>query len=219
MPATAKAQHHSTPADALDIVEEQDKVITDLLASWRRDTSELERGDSVTVRWERGSVAKLLLQYFALRESGIAMVAGHLRDRGHDDLAELLDADGVTRRQAIDRLDESVRGLQAINANTPEITDAIERLGQLFDREVKGDRLLLPELARLLGPSGQRGLASARHVRTHSPTHPSPVPRWHDRIGPLQALRALYDHLRGSPSGATKPDVDRGREHTPGLRG
>jgi len=76
----------------------------------------------------------------------------------------------------------------------------------------------VPAVRQLLGPSGKRGLPSARHVRTHSPTYPSPVPRWYDKIGPLKAIRALYDHLRTAPSGATAPGVDEGREHLPEVR-
>ncbi len=86
------------------------------------------------------------------------------------------------------------------------------------------DNLAAPVLAGLplarqaLGPAGERGLRDARYVRTHGPTHPNPVPRWYDKIGPLKALRALYDHLRGSPNGGTAPAVDACREHTPGPR-
>lgn len=51
-----------------------------------------------------------------------------------------------------------------------------------------------------------------------SVTHPNPEPRWYDRVPPLKAVRALYDHLRGTPTGLTNPKLDRGREYTPGPR-
>jgi hypothetical protein len=219
MPQTADGPHEQGPVDALDVLEEQDKVITDVLARWRQETAQLESEDSVPVRWERGSAAKLLLQYFALRESAKEAIVGQLRSRGDEESATRLEGDGAGRRSAIDRLDEAIRGMQAISANTPEITDAIDRLGSIFDAEVGEDHAILPELKQRLGPAGERGLPSARQVRTHSPTHPSPRPKWYDRVGPVKAVRALYDHLRGSPSGGTTPGVDSGREHTPGLRG
>jgi hypothetical protein len=218
MAQTADGSRDQGPVDALDVLEGQDDVISDVLEQWRQETAQLETGDSVAVRWERGSAAKLLLQYFALRESAKEALAGHLRSRHDHELAARVEGDGVARRAAIDRLDEAIRGLQAISANTPEITEALRRLGEIFDAEVGEDRKLLPELTQILGKPGERGLPSARHVRTHSPTRPSPTPKWYDRVGPIKAVRALYDHLRGSPSGGTSPGLDNGREHTPGLR-
>jgi hypothetical protein len=211
--------HAEAPVDALDVLEEQNRVIAEHLTRWQQETTELEQHDDVRIRWQRGSEAKLLLQYFALRESAIGDVCKRLQQTDHTDLAERLEASGVRRRTAIASLDEQIRGLQAMNANTPETTDVIRQLADIFNNEATNDFALIPAMEVALGEPGERGLATARHVRTHSPTHPNPHPKWYDKIGPIKVIRALYDHLRGSPSGGTKPGVDEGREHTPGLPG
>jgi hypothetical protein len=207
------------PVDALGSLKLQDNIVADLLDRWREASDQLREGDDVDVRWKRGSAVKLLLQHLAVRESAKEAVVGRLRDVDRGDLADMVEGDGVTRREAIGRLDELARGHQAITLNTPEIDHAVEDLAAIFDQERPEDvRTLLPQIRALLGPPGERGLPSARHVRTHSTTHPSPIPRWFDRVGPLKAMRALYDHLRAAPSGGTSPAVDEGREHLPGPR-
>ncbi len=208
------------PTDALDLIGSQDDTIADLLTTWRDATEKLRHGDDVHTRWNRGSAVKLLLQHLAVRESAKEAVAGRLRDVGRQDLSDLVEGDGVGRREAIDQLDELARGHEAITLNTPAIDRSIEELGARFDRE-RGQEAggLLSQVAEVLGPPGERDLPSPRHVRMHSSTHPSPVPRWYDRIGPVKALKSLYDSLRSSPSGGTSPTVDEGREGTPGVRG
>jgi hypothetical protein len=201
------------PTDALEVLEQQNGVISDLFDTWDAGTRDLEEGDSVETRWERGSAGKLLLQHLALRESAKELLARRLADLGETDLAGRLEADGVTRRAAIDRFDELVRGHQAITINVPATDAVIAELEAIFSRERTAESTeLLPAARRIFGPPGDRDLASARYVRTHAPTHPSPVPRWFDRIGPLKAVRAYYDHLRATPTGGTKPDLDGGRE-------
>lgn len=206
------------PSDALDVLGEQDEAIASLLAKWREDTAELEDADSVQVRWERGSAAKLQLQHFALRESAIGDVCKHLRTADEGDLARRLDGDGTKRRALIGGFDEAIRGMQAISANTPEITDVLKQLGEIFDGELHAHETLVPDVVSVLGEGGDRDLASASYVRKHSPTHPNPRPKWYDRVGSLQAVRTIYDHLRGSPSGGTKPGVDSGRGEHDGLQ-
>jgi hypothetical protein len=111
-----------------------------------------------------------------------------------------------------------VRGHQAINTNNPETTAAVRDLAAILDAEIDtGRNGLLSQVADALGPTEARGLRSARYVRTRSVTVPSPSPRWFDRIGPLKAVRALYDNLRSVPSGGIKPSVDEARERKPGL--
>jgi hypothetical protein len=207
------------PVDALGSLELQDKMVADLLNRWRGATDRLREGDDVDVRWKRGSAVKLLLQHLAVRESAKEALAGRLRDIERGDLADRVEADVVKRREVISCLDELTRGHQAITLNTPDIDQAVEELGAMFDQERPEETgVLLPQIRELLGSPGERGLPSARHVRTHATTHPSPVPRWYDRVGPVKAIRALYDHLRAAPSGGTSPAVDEGREHLPGPR-
>lgn len=197
---------------------EQDRLVGGLIDAWRHTTDQLSRHDSVDLRSERGSDVKLLLQHLAVREEAIEEVRSRLRELGHDELASQLEGKREARRQAIGRLDLLIRGHQAINTNNPDVTEAVAGLADIVSPELDYDRGLLDQVADLLGPLDQRDLSSARHVRTHSPTVPSPVARWYDRIGPLKALRALYDHLRTTPSKGTTPSLDTARENTPGLR-
>lgn len=207
------------PADSLEGLELQDQITSDLFEKWDQLTKQLESGDDVDARWQRGSAAKLLLQHLAVREESKRVVAERLREVGQADLAGKLEGDRVRRRELMDRLDELTRGQQAIMANTPDHDEVIMALKSVFDEEVGPERdEWLPAARRALGPAGERGLPSPRWVRTHSPTHPTPRPGRLAKLGPLRALWALYDHLRGSPSGGTSPEVDSGREHTPGMR-
>jgi hypothetical protein len=206
------------PADALEALAMQDDIIRDLYATWDQARRHLREGEDVDVRWEKGSAGKLLLQHVAVRESAKESLTGRLRKVGNDDLADRVEGDGPRRRRAIDLCDELIRGHQAITVNSPDIDAALSDLEEIVLSELDAEvNIVLPAARRSLGPAGHRGLPSARYVRTHSPTHPSPRPRWHDKVGPLKALRALYDHLRGSPAGLTAPGVDRGREQTPGV--
>lgn len=205
--------------DAFDVIGEQDRLVGDLIAAWRDNTDRLQAHDSVDLRSQRGSDTKLLLQHLAVREEAIEEVGSRLRQLGHDELSAQLQGDGEKRREAIGRLDLLVRGHQAMNVNNPDVTEAVGRLAEIVTPELGDDRgRLLDQVGDVLGGSDERDLPSARHVRTHSPTVPSPTPRWYDRVGPLKALRALYDHLRSTPSSGTTPSVDGAREHTPGVR-
>lgn len=204
--------------DAFDVLGRQDRLVTQLLTGWREATRELESQDDVEVRYRRGSDVKLLLQHLAVRETAIDEIDRRLRERGNAQLADLLEGDGPRRREAIGHLDHLTRGQQAMATNNAAASLAVGALAVILDRELAGREALLRDVRTALGPPEARDLPSARYVRTHSPTVPSPLPRWYDRVGPLKALRALYDHLRGSPSGGTRPSVDEAREHTPGLR-
>lgn len=209
---------HQKPADALELLAEQDRALADLFAKWRAQTDELRQGDSVETRWERGSAVKLILQHLAVREETKQTLAEALDAAGHADLAARVDGDGTGRRMAIARLEEEIRGKLGINTNEPAADRAVAELGERLDRELPAEQGgLLDEVAAALGPEGRQELPSPRWLMAHSPTHPNPEPRWYDRIGPLKALRALYDHLRGEPSGARAPGLEGAREETPGV--
>ncbi|MBO0692864.1 MAG: hypothetical protein J2P58_08210 [Acidimicrobiaceae bacterium] len=204
--------------DAFDTLIQQDGLVDQLLDAWREGTHRLEEGDDVVIRSRRGSDVKLLLQHLAVREASIDAIERRLTEKGEGGLAHGLQAQGVARREAIRRLDRLVRGRASMTVNNADVSLAVIDLGKILDRERAGRADLLAQIEAALGPREERRLPSARSVRTHSPTMPSTVPRWYDRIGPLKAGRALYDHLRGTPSHGTRPSVDAAREHTPGLR-
>jgi hypothetical protein len=214
---TTTAVNLDDPVDALDILAASDREIASLLDKWRQDTHTLEGGDDVDVRWERGSAAKLLLQHFAMRESAISALSAKLHADGNDDLAARIEGDGVKRRKAIDTLDEESRGRTGMNLNNPDVDRAIMALGEIFEAErADGDDAVVPEIAGILGDSGERDLPSARRVGSTAETHPSPEPGLVEGHTPLKAVRAFYQHLRGTPSGGTAPGVDGARDHLPG---
>jgi hypothetical protein len=206
------------PVDALDVIYSQDQVIADLFDMWHRISEQLrDGGEDVDLRWRRGSAVKLLLQHLAVREAAKEALVRRIRRTGHDDLATNLDGDGVARRERLAALDELARGHQAMSLNFPAIDAVVADLAARFagERE-KDESTFLPAAAAELGPPGKRGLPSARSVRMQSMTHPSPVPRWYDRVPAVKAFLAFYDHLRSAPSGAANPGVDNAREHLPG---
>jgi hypothetical protein len=209
--------------DALEVLVEEDRVVGELLAAWKQQTRQLEEADDIDVRSKRGTNVKLLLQHLAVRESAIEQVVGARRALGEDagsgaSEADRLEADGVRRRQAISRLEQEARGIQAIGLNNADVSRAVLELAAVFDQEMALRQDAVAESTAALGPPEDRDLRSARYVRTHSPTATSPHPRWYDRVGAIKALRARYDHLRGTPRGGTSPSVDEAREGTPGLR-
>ncbi|HLI01961.1 MAG TPA: hypothetical protein VKV06_14330 [Acidimicrobiales bacterium] len=214
--APSHSDQDNQPRDALALLGLQNRILSDLFKSWHEHTATLTEGDNVSVRWERGSATKLILQHLAVRESAKEAITGRLRKIGRDDLAGRIEGDGVGRREAIDRLDELIRGMMAMNTNTPEVDVAVEQVGRVFREEAAvEDGELLAAASQALQAAGEE-LPSDRSIRLRSPTHPSPVPRWYDRIGALKALRAFYDHLRGNPSGAIPPGLDEAREQLPG---
>lgn len=203
------------PVDALDSLEAADREIAFLIRKWRDDTETLREGDDVNVRWERGSAAKLLLQHLAVRESALDAVAVKLRADGHLELAQRIERDRRARRQAIDDLDEVARQRQAIVLNSPEVDAAVAAIAEIVDREQADDRLAA-DVAGELGASGERDLPSTKVVQAQAQTHPDPDAEPGAGNGLLRAVRALYQHLRDTPTGGTSPGVDGAREHLPG---
>lgn len=213
-------QHEADPPrDALETLELQNGLIADLLGKWTAGTHHLEQeGDDVNTRWERGSEVKLLLEHLAVREEAMGAVGAALRRAERDDLADQLDGDGRARREDIDALEGAVRGLSAVNLNSPDVDRAVLRVGERTRKELGDQAGLLPAVGGALGPVDRRDLPSDRNVRMHSVTRPSPEARWYDKAGPLRAVRAWYDHLRGSPHSGTSPKVDEAREYVPGPK-
>jgi hypothetical protein len=120
--------------DACDELGAQNQLIIEMLEIWDQKTEELEEREDVDDRRRRGSAGKLLLQHLAVRETAIADIVDRLKDVGQPDLAASLEGGGVERRQAIDELDETVRGLQAINLNNPMTVAALENIAEIVRR-------------------------------------------------------------------------------------
>lgn len=210
-------QRDDQPVDALDSVSVQDRAVATLLEGWTRATDQLRQDDHADVRWQRGTDVKMLLEHLAVREEAIGQVVRRLERLGSSERAAELDGDGTHRRELIAGLDEQVRGVLPWGTNNPQVDTVLEELGPVLDAEQETHRRLLPTLGQELGPPGERGLPSARYVRAHAVTHVNPTPAWYDKIGPLRAVRALYDHLRGHPGAGLAPSVGDALKHVPGV--
>src|SRR5262249_51357610 len=157
-------------------------AIADLFQQWDSSTEILRAADDVDLRWKRGTAVKMLVEHFAVREAALGAIGGRLRkvDPG---LANRVDGDGVERRRRIDRLYELTRGHTPMTLNNPEVDAAVSTLYAIFDRESQdAETGLVPAIEAALGARGQRGLPTEHWVRMHSATHPSPQPRWFDRL-------------------------------------
>ncbi len=214
---TATSDSHDTsgpPDDAVDVLLSENHAIQRLLAEWRRATATLEGGDDVEVRWDRGSAAKLLVQHIAARESAKDLLAGRFDERSDHGLAARVRGDHEARKAVLRRLDELGRGHQAITLSNPEMDEAVERFGQMFDVESAGE----DDVAELRGALGsQEDAPSAKQTYAESSLRPNVEPAWYDRVGVLRRLRASYQHARFAPRGGTRPGIDSSRER-PGDR-
>jgi hypothetical protein len=208
----------TAPGDALDALTDANEEVAMLMKKWADDTDRLDEGDDVNVRWERGSAVKLALEHLAVREAAKRAVSARVAELDPE-LAGRLEGDSETRRELIAALDEVVRGHEAINLNGSPVDEAMARVREMVLPELGTEHdETLPAVRQLLGPPEERDLPSQRRVQMTSETHPSPHPRWYDRVWVIKAVKALYDSLRTAPRGGTAPSVDAAREHTPGPR-
>ena len=185
---------------ALDQLEYEDRALLEIMDGFER----------ASERLEHGMAGKLFVEHLAVREAAREAVAEALRERpGVDDVVARLE-DGVPeRRRELARLDELARGVQPINLNQGQDFDAVARpvIGTLraeIDAELK---TVLPSVRAVVpGRELDRLLPTARWTRRHAPTHPNPHGRQrHERFKPVVRLHALYDWLRGFPTGGMRP--------------
>ena len=211
---TSRKSPLSGRGDALDQLEYEDRALLEILDEF--DDRRLDRLD-------HGLAGKLLIEHLAVREAAREAVADGLRGaRGLEPMADRLEAGTETRRQRLATLDEMARGIQPVNLNQGQDFDA--HVGQLepgLREEIRADlEETLPDLHHQLSEVARRAvLPRARAVRRHSPTHPSPEGRRrYERFGPLVRLHAVYDWLRGFPTGGSQPssEVDIPKPGAPG---
>jgi hypothetical protein len=189
--------------DALDQLEYEDRALEKILEEFERSSDRLEHGVA----------GKLFVEHLAVREAARETIATALEADGVDDaLADIGKrlADGTERRRrALVRLDELARGIQPINLNQGQDFDAaVEEVSSSLRGEIASDlNDLLPRLRAQIGSEQRRDLLpAARTVRKHAPTHPHPGGRrWYERFRPLVRLHAVYDWVRGFPTGGAVP--------------
>ncbi len=186
--------------NAVDQLEYEDRALLEILGQFQ------EAHD----RLQHGMAGKLFVEHLAVREAARESVAECLR--GHDrlsDLADRLEHGLPERREQLARLDELARGVQPINLNQGQNFDAIaEPVAAQLRSEIGTD---LSEVLPAIRARASRGelddlLPSARWTRRHAPTHPNPEGRQrHEGFKPWVRLHALYDWVRGFPTGGTRP--------------
>jgi hypothetical protein len=189
--------------DAIDLLDYEDRAVSELLAA---------SSDAALDRSQHGEVVKLLVEHLAVRQVAREELADVVA--GVPALAALerrMRAGVPERRAELRELDELTRGVEPINVNQGQDTDAVvARLRPALEEEIRYDlEELVPALRRQLSDRQRAQLPTARYIRRHAPTHPGPHRRrWYDRVGPLLRLHAVYDYLRGFPTGGLKPSAE-----------
>lgn len=212
----ASASHQKTdgdtPADSLELLAEQDRVLIDIFNGWDATTPPPGVDDTRTLvrsGFKRGTYGKLLIEHVALRLAAKTDVARVLYSIGEGDLADHFTRHLHEAKRLLDCLDELARGMEAIDvAASVEYAGAVGQLAALLraDLAVEPDRTI-PRITAALG--GRRAeLRSARWVHHHAPTHPSPEERWYEHFPVLVRIQARYDHLRGFPWPRSTPMFD-----------
>ncbi len=198
-------QHGSrTTGDALDLFVDETALLEDLFNAWKATTPDRSMGDKVvSVKWDHGTVGKLLLEHTAVRLAASEDVARVLSEEGRDLVASFLTDENKAVRPLLDQMYDSARGVQPISvAITPGFVEPVDALMELLGPNLGHAPLnrTLSILVAALGSERSR-LRSARFIRKHAPAHPGPPGRWYDRIPILLRLRAAEDRLRGFPWG------------------
>jgi hypothetical protein len=193
-------KRYQPPETALDLLEYEDRALLEIVDEF----------ESNNDRLEHGIAGKLLTEHLAVREAARERVAEALEGlSGVTDIVDRLEEGLPARRQALGQLDELARGVRPMNLNQGQDFDsparAIARSLQA-DIDVDLDQLI-PALRRRIGPGNLEDiLPTAGYVRHHAPTHPHPEGRRrYERFAFLVKLHALYDWVRGFPTGGAKP--------------
>ncbi len=186
--------------DSLDLLGRQDRVLEQLFEAWRSDDPEgRDRGTKIKANWQRGTVAKLVLEQGALRIAALEDVVRILRLCHQGELAENAGASIPAAKLCLDRIDECSRGVTALDLRySSTMKESIEELRNLWIEDMQRKDAALPAIAQTLGPERKR-LRSALYIRAHAPLHPSVHQRWYHKIPLTVRIHALYDLLRSFP--------------------
>ena len=117
--------------DSLDLLGRQDRVLEQLFEAWRSDDPEgRDRGTKIKANWQRGTVAKLVLEQGALRIAALEDVVRILRLCHQGELAENAGASIPAAKLCLDRIDECSRGVTALDLRYLEHDERIHRGAQ-----------------------------------------------------------------------------------------
>jgi hypothetical protein len=118
-------------------------------------------------------------------------------------IAQRLERDTHSRREALDRVEKMSRGVQGINLNTGQDFDReFMELLQIVGTEIEWELTDgIPAVRRALEAHDKvDDLKSADQVKRHAPTNLHPDgPRWYEQAPVLSRLLTIYNHLRDFP--------------------
>jgi|GEM_PF-4423862 len=180
--------------DALDVLERETGILRELLDEWSATRPGGDDPTAVSVKWDHGTVGKLLLERAAVSLAAGEDVVRALEGVGHTEAAVGLGSRMDALRSVLDEMDRHSRGVQPMSlALSPAFDEAVQRLQELV-RSMPADPDDVDRVDHLLGRRRQ-ALHEVAYLRRHAPTHPGPkahsalVTRW----------QTVYDRLRGIP--------------------
>lgn len=197
--------HDERRADALDLLEQEDRKILASLAA-----IEGNRGQSVEQRAVYGDLVKRLTRELAARESALVEVAEAIESApGLAEVRARLTASTVQRRSHMDRVERQSRGINGLYLNVSQDVDAdLAALSEIVRPEIVwelGEGL--PSIrAAMSDEEREQRFRSARYLRRHAPTNLHPErPRWWERAPVVSRVLTIFDHLRDFPTAAKRP--------------
>lgn len=200
----------SKTEDALDLLLVEDQRLRELFDGWvhnheGEDTGGDSPADAATRAWNRGTIAKIILEEAASRIVAVDEIGRVLRSRGQDSIADALERHQAEAKSLLRDLDDAAHGVVAEALRySDEFHSSMERLVNLWFDEVHPDPRHYDQLAEALGSDRAR-LPSARHLRKRAPLHPALRRHWYQRLPLVERLHAIYDHIRSLPDAASQP--------------
>lgn len=179
--------------DAVDLFDAEVSVMRQLLDRWvSSGATPASPQTAVNDNWERGTIAKLIIEHCAVRLAAEMEAARAASAHGSSALADALHADVVATHRIVDRMTEISRGVEPVSlATSTDFAGEVEALRQRVDGHEAPD----PQELRAAVQPFRAEIADENYVRRHAPTHP-PGGR---HSGPLLRLQSMYDRLRGVP--------------------
>ena len=195
-PVQARAASPSRSDDALDLWDQQLKLVGRLFDGWA--ASEPSTAEKpVEAAWDHGTIGKLLIRAAAVLVAAEEDIARVLIKVGKDDLGSDLTKHTDGAREALDRLDECCRGMPAIELATSDISEAVVELRQRLLGAPPEEKRTFSELAALLGDH-RADLHSAKYLRRRAPTHPGHR-KWYRHIPIAVRAKVIFNRLNDFP--------------------
>ena len=163
-----------TSGDALDLFVEETALLRQLFAKWNTTTPDRTMGaNAVPVKWDHGTIGKLLLEHAAVRLAAGEEIARVLQDLGQTRDSSRLEQANHFARPILDQMYDSSRGVPPMSvAITPGFVEAVEQLQDLLRPELGGGAgaQMRAELTAAFGPSASACAAPSSSASTRRRT-------------------------------------------------